>query len=144
MKNNSRRDSRPQNPHHKKSSPSPQKSYFVAGRKQDMPAAPVSKNPKPSGMPVARVWPAVIIKPKIIFEDSHLLIVDKPAGLLTQEDKSGDPSLVDWLREYLGRPYLGVVHRLDRNTSGIMIFAKRTKAALLSLRTRRVTLLISS
>lgn len=73
--------------------------------------------------------PDPVSAPKIIFEDSHLIIVDKPAGLLSQEDASGVPSLTDWLRHHFGRNYVGTIHRLDRNTSGIMIFAKRTKAA---------------
>lgn len=67
--------------------------------------------------------------PKILFEDNHLLVLSKPAGLLSQGEKKGDPNLVDWLRAYLGRPYVGLVHRLDRNTSGIMVVAKRTKSA---------------
>ncbi|MCC7440740.1 MAG: RluA family pseudouridine synthase [Bdellovibrionales bacterium] len=66
---------------------------------------------------------------RILFEDAHLLVVDKPAGLLSQGDAGGDASLVDWLRGYLGRPYVGLVHRLDRNTSGAIVVAKRTKAA---------------
>lgn len=65
----------------------------------------------------------------IVFEDTHLLVLNKPAGLLTQSDISGDASLVDLLRAYLGRPYVGLVHRLDRNTSGLIVVAKRTKAA---------------
>ena len=69
------------------------------------------------------------MEPKIIFEDQHLIVVDKPAGLLSQGEKTGDMNLVDWLRQYWGRPYVGLVHRLDRNTSGVMIVAKRTKAA---------------
>lgn len=68
-------------------------------------------------------------KPTILFEDTHLMVIDKPAGLLSQGDAGGDPSLVDWLREYLGRPYVGLVHRLDRNTSGAIVVAKRTKSA---------------
>src|SRR4051812_21602955 len=67
--------------------------------------------------------------PKILFEDPHLLVLDKPAGLLSQGEKTGDENLVDWLRQYLGRPYVGLVHRLDRNTSGVMVIAKRTKSA---------------
>ena len=67
--------------------------------------------------------------PKILFEDTHLIVLSKPPGLLSQGDISGDPNLVDWLRGYLGRPYVGLVHRLDRNTSGVMIVAKRTKSA---------------
>lgn len=67
--------------------------------------------------------------PHIIYEDPNLVVLDKPAGLLSQGEKSGDINLVDWLRDYLGRHYVGLVHRLDRNTSGIMVVAKRTKAA---------------
>jgi 23S rRNA pseudouridine1911/1915/1917 synthase len=67
--------------------------------------------------------------PIILFEDTHLLVLDKPAGLLSQGEHTGDENLVDWLRQYLGRPYVGLIHRLDRNTSGIMVVAKRTKSA---------------
>lgn len=67
--------------------------------------------------------------PKILFEDTHVIVLSKPAGMLSQGDISGDESLVDWLRKYLGRNYVGLVHRLDRNTSGLMIVGKRTKAA---------------
>lgn len=67
--------------------------------------------------------------PRILYEDNHLIVLSKPAGLLSQGDASGDSSLVDWLRDYFGRHYVGLVHRLDRNTSGIMIVAKRSKAA---------------
>ncbi len=68
-------------------------------------------------------------KVKIVFEDQHLLVLSKPAGLLSQGEKKGDPNLVDWLRDYLGRYYIGLIHRLDRNTSGLMVAAKRTKSA---------------
>ena len=68
-------------------------------------------------------------QPEIIFEDAHLLVLSKPAGMLSQGDHSGTGSLVDWLRSYFGRNYVGLIHRLDRNTSGIMVVAKRTKAA---------------
>ncbi len=70
-----------------------------------------------------------IPSPKIIFEDTHLAVLDKPAGLLSQGDISGEASLVDWLRGHFGRNYVGLVHRLDRNTSGIMVVAKRSKSA---------------
>lgn len=65
----------------------------------------------------------------MVFEDPHLIVLSKPAGLLSQGDSSGDPNVVDWLRERFGRPYVGLVHRLDRNTTGLMVVAKRTKAA---------------
>lgn len=67
--------------------------------------------------------------PRLVFEDKHLLVISKPAGLLAQGEITGDENLVDWLRAYLGRPYVGLVHRLDRNTSGLMVVAKRTKSA---------------
>jgi len=67
--------------------------------------------------------------PKILFEDNHLIVLDKPPGLLSQGEKTGKKNVVDWLRDYWGRPYVGLIHRLDRNTSGVMVVAKRTKAA---------------
>ncbi len=69
------------------------------------------------------------MKPEIIFEDPNIIVLNKPAGLLSQGDVSESANLVDWLRHYLGRHYVGLIHRLDRNTSGIMVVAKRTKAA---------------
>lgn len=65
----------------------------------------------------------------------NVLVISKPAGLLSQggsldgEDGSDAPNLVDWARGYFGRHYVGLVHRLDRNTSGLMVLAKRSKAA---------------
>jgi 23S rRNA pseudouridine1911/1915/1917 synthase len=67
--------------------------------------------------------------PLILFEDQHLVVLSKPAGLLSQGEITGDENLVDWLRTYFGRNYVGLIHRLDRNTSGIMVVAKRTKSA---------------
>jgi len=67
--------------------------------------------------------------PKILFEDIHLIVLSKPAGLLSQGEHTGSENVVDWLRGYLGRNYVGMVHRLDRNTSGVMVVAKRSKAA---------------
>ncbi len=66
---------------------------------------------------------------KIHFEDPHLIVLSKPSGLLSQGEKTGDENLVDQLRTYFGRNYVGLVHRLDRNTSGLMVVAKRTKSA---------------
>lgn len=67
--------------------------------------------------------------PLILFEDQHFVVLSKPAGLLSQGEKTSDENLVDWLRGYFGRNYVGLIHRLDRNTSGIMVVAKRTKSA---------------
>lgn len=66
---------------------------------------------------------------EVLYEDQHLIVINKPAGMLSQGEHKGDPNVVDWLRERWGRPYVGLVHRLDRNTSGVMVVAKRTKAA---------------
>jgi 23S rRNA pseudouridine1911/1915/1917 synthase len=71
-----------------------------------------------------------------LFEDNHCLAVNKPAGLLSQGDISGELSLVDLVRQdlktryrKLGNVYVGLVHRLDRPTSGVVLLAKTSKAA---------------
>lgn len=71
----------------------------------------------------------------ILFEDNHIIVVNKRTGDLVQGDKTGDAPLSDILKEYIkikynkpGNVYLGVVHRLDRPTTGIVIFAKTSKA----------------
>lgn len=76
------------------------------------------------------------MKLQVIFEDNHLLVVDKPAGLLAQGDVSGDECLNDVAKSYLrekfykpGNVYLGLVHRLDRNVSGVVVLARTSKAA---------------
>jgi len=73
---------------------------------------------------------------KVIHEDNHLLVVTKPAGLLVQGDHSGDRTLNDEAKNYLrekyrkpGNVYLGLVHRLDRNVSGVVVLARTSKAA---------------
>lgn len=66
---------------------------------------------------------------RILFEDQHLLVISKSPGLLSQGDSSGEVCLVDLLREHFGRHYVGLIHRLDRNTSGLMVIAKRSKSA---------------
>lgn len=78
----------------------------------------------------------MIDKPFILYEDNHLLIVDKPAGLLTQGDASGRPSLLDEMKGFLkkrdnkpGNVFLGMVQRLDKPVSGVLVFAKTSKAA---------------
>jgi len=72
---------------------------------------------------------------KVLFEDNHLLIVNKPAGVLVQGDETGDIPLSDIVKAYIGRKYnkpgdvfLGVVHRLDRPVSGVVVFARTSKA----------------
>ena len=72
---------------------------------------------------------------QVLFEDNHLLIVNKRAGDITQGDKTGDKPLSEIVKEYIkhkynkpGNVYLGVVHRLDRPTSGVIIFARTSKA----------------
>lgn len=74
--------------------------------------------------------------PEILFEDKHLLIVNKPAGLLVQADKTGDPDLLHIARDYIrtryhrpGNVYLGLVHRIDRPASGVLVLARTSKAA---------------
>jgi 23S rRNA pseudouridine1911/1915/1917 synthase len=74
--------------------------------------------------------------PAVLFEDNHCLALAKPGGLLTQGVPGGLPTLEAWARDYLrtrygkaGRVYLGIPHRLDRPVSGIVLFAKSSKAA---------------
>jgi 23S rRNA pseudouridine1911/1915/1917 synthase len=67
--------------------------------------------------------------PQIIYEDIHVLVISKPAGLLSQGEHTGDENVVDWCRKHFGRNYVGLIHRLDRNVSGAMVIAKRTKSA---------------
>lgn len=73
---------------------------------------------------------------KVIYEDNHLLVVEKPINIPVQADVSGDKNLLDMLKLYLkekynkpGNVYLGLVHRLDRPVGGVMVFAKTSKAA---------------
>ena len=72
----------------------------------------------------------------IIYEDNHLLVVEKPINIPTQQDSSNDKDLLTLLKEYIkekynkpGNVYLGLVHRLDRPVGGVMVFAKTSKAA---------------
>src|SRR5690625_3466978 len=72
----------------------------------------------------------------ILHEDSHLLVIVKPAGLLSQRDRTGDPDLLTLCRRYLeqkqqrsGSQFLGLLHRLDRPVQGVMVLAKRPSAA---------------
>ena len=72
----------------------------------------------------------------IIYEDNHLLVVEKPINVPVQEDESKDADLLNMLKHYLkekynkpGNVYLGLVHRLDRPVGGVMVFAKTSKCA---------------
>lgn len=76
------------------------------------------------------------IEPKVIYEDNHIIVVIKDQNVLSQGDDTGDESLFDAIKTYLkekynkpGNVYLGLVHRLDRPTGGVMVFAKTSKAA---------------
>lgn len=71
---------------------------------------------------------------QILFEDNHIVVVNKRAGDIVQGDKTGDKPLSDVVKEYIaekynkpGNVYLGVVHRLDRPTTGLVMFAKTSK-----------------
>jgi 23S rRNA pseudouridine1911/1915/1917 synthase len=71
---------------------------------------------------------------QVLYEDNHLVIVNKRAGDIVQGDKTGDKPLSEVVKEYLkdkynkpGNVYLGVTHRLDRPTTGIVVFAKTSK-----------------
>ena len=70
-----------------------------------------------------------------LFEDNHLLFVNKPSGVLSQGDESGDPSILDFSKQYIkqkynkpGAVYCGLVHRLDRPVSGVILLARTSKA----------------
>jgi len=72
---------------------------------------------------------------QVLFEDNHILIVNKRAGDITQGDKTGDKPLNEVVKEYIkdkynkpGNVFIGTVHRLDRPTSGVVIFARTSKA----------------
>jgi len=72
---------------------------------------------------------------EVIYEDNHIIVVNKTVNEIVQGDKTGDEPLVDKVKKYIkekynkpGEVFLGVVHRLDRPTSGIVIFARTSKA----------------
>ena len=73
---------------------------------------------------------------KILFEDNHIIVVEKTPNIPSQSDKTGDIDMLTLVKQYIkekynkpGNVYLGLVHRLDRPVGGIMIFAKTSKAA---------------
>ena len=73
---------------------------------------------------------------KVIYEDNHLLVVEKPVNILSQGDDTNDKDMVNLLKSYIkekynkpGNVFIGLVHRLDRPVGGVMVFAKTSKAA---------------
>lgn len=75
------------------------------------------------------------IADQILYEDNHLLAINKLPGQITQGDKTGDPCLADLVKDYIkvrdnkpGQVYCGVIHRLDRPVSGVVLLAKTSKA----------------
>ncbi|MGI6214410.1 MAG: RluA family pseudouridine synthase [Christensenellales bacterium] len=75
-------------------------------------------------------------KPQVLYEDNHVIVALKPPNMLTQGDRTGDESLLDYLKDYIkdkyGKPgnvYLGLVHRIDRPVGGLLVFARTSKAA---------------
>ncbi|UZT96116.1 RNA pseudouridine synthase [Chryseobacterium fluminis] len=72
---------------------------------------------------------------QIVYEDNHLLVINKKVGQLVQGDKTGDDSLLELIKDFIkkrdakpGNVFLGLVHRIDRPTSGLVIYAKTSKA----------------
>lgn len=73
---------------------------------------------------------------KVLYEDNHIIVVEKPINIPVQEDDSKDEDLLTQIKNYIkikynkpGNVYLGLVHRLDRPVGGVMVFAKTSKAA---------------
>lgn len=73
---------------------------------------------------------------KVIYEDNHIIVVEKPVNIPSQGDKTGDIDMLTIIKGYLkekynkpGNVYLGLIHRLDRPVGGVMVFAKTSKAA---------------
>jgi 23S rRNA pseudouridine1911/1915/1917 synthase len=73
---------------------------------------------------------------EVVYQDNHLLVINKPAGVLSQNDETGDTSVVELAKAYLkrtlhkpGNVYVGLVHRLDRPVSGVLVLARTSKAA---------------
>lgn len=76
------------------------------------------------------------MKFKVVYEDNHIIVVIKPKNIPSQSDKSGDKDMLSLVKEYIkekynkiGNVYLALIHRLDRMTEGLMVFAKTQKAA---------------
>lgn len=77
-----------------------------------------------------------MMKLDVLYEDNHIIVIVKPANILSQLDDTADVDIQHYIKEYLkekydkpGNVYLGLVHRLDRRVSGVMVFARTSKAA---------------
>ena len=75
-------------------------------------------------------------KLNVLYEDNHIIVVFKPSNILSQADSTGDIDMLTLIKDYIkekyqkpGNVYLGLIHRLDRPVSGVMVFAKTSKAA---------------
>lgn len=75
-------------------------------------------------------------KLNVLYEDNHIIVVEKPINILSQGDATGDKDLLTMVKEYVkvkynkpGNVYIGLIHRLDRPVGGIMVFARSSKAA---------------
>lgn len=73
---------------------------------------------------------------EVLYEDNHLIVVNKPQNMPSQADDTKDLDMLSWVKDYIkekynkpGNVYVGLVHRLDRPTGGVMVFAKTSKAA---------------
>ena len=73
---------------------------------------------------------------KVIYEDNHIIVVEKPVNIPSQGDKTVDIDMLTIIKQYIkekynkpGNVYLGLIHRLDRPVGGVMVFAKTSKAA---------------
>ncbi|PSR11494.1 MAG: RNA pseudouridine synthase [Bacteroidetes bacterium] len=71
---------------------------------------------------------------QVLYEDNHLIAINKPAGYLVQGDQTGDATLAEYVKDYIktkykkpGDVFLGVIHRLDRPVSGVLLFARTSK-----------------
>lgn len=81
--------------------------------------------------------PPLELVPQVLFSDNHLLVISKPAGMPSQPDHSGATSVYDWATAHIreekgkvdGNVFCGIVHRLDRNVSGVMVLARTSKGA---------------
>jgi 23S rRNA pseudouridine1911/1915/1917 synthase len=76
-----------------------------------------------------------ILPLNVVYEDNHLIVINKPSGILVQGDSTGDKPLVEYAKDYVkekynkpGAVFMGVVHRLDRPVSGLVVFARTSKA----------------